>query len=175
VALLVISLASGWNAAGHASLAVLGLVLMARVHERLALAPIYGAALLLVSDLARTSHELRPMDRVSTAAIRARLLTAAGSAGLGACAAAVVAVAVTEGQSRSVGISAAATMAVVAAYVGIVVLARRAGPGHEDEGVAGADAGSTSATGDQRFVPLADGDLTPRAEAQLDAGAGSDP
>ena len=125
VALLAIGLAGGWDTPLHASLALLGLALLARANERLALAPIYGAALLAVSELARTCGELRPMDRVSPAAVRTRLLTVAASAGFGGCAAAVVALAVRGGPARSVAVSTAATIAVAAAFAAIVASARR--------------------------------------------------
>jgi hypothetical protein len=126
VALLATSLAGGWDAPLHVSVAILGLILLARADQRLTLAPIYGAALLTVSELARTCHELGPLDSVTPAAIRARLLTVAASAGLGACAAAVA-------------ISAAATLAVAVMYAGIVALARRGRFTAGDGGASGAD------------------------------------
>lgn len=125
VALLAIGLAGGWETPLHASLALLGLALLARANERLALAPIYGAALLAVSELARTCGELRPIGWVSPAAVRTRLLTVAASAGFGGCAAAVVALAVTGAPARSVAVSTAATIAAAAAFAAVVASARR--------------------------------------------------
>jgi hypothetical protein len=139
VALLATSLAGGWDAPLHVSVAILGLILLARADQRLTLAPIYGAALLTVSELARTCHELGPLDSVTPAAIRARLLTVAASAGLGACAAAVVALAAAGRPARSVAISAAATLAVAVMYAGIVALARRGRFTAGDGGASGAD------------------------------------
>lgn len=125
IALLAVGLVGGWDAPVHASLALLGLALLARSDERLALAPVYGAALLAVSELARTCGELRLMGRVSPSAVRTRLLTVAAASGFGGCAAAMVALAVTGGAARSVAVSAAATIAVGIAFAAIVASARR--------------------------------------------------
>ena len=132
VALLAITLATGSEAALDASLAALGLILVARASDRLILAPLYGGALLAVSELARTCHELRHVDRIGPSAIRMRLTAAAASAGLGGCAAALVAVAVAGGPTRSVAISVAGTAAVGLAYGGLVALARRGQPRDTD-------------------------------------------
>lgn len=127
VALAAISLASASPSPLHVSLAVLGLLILARADDRLVLAPVYGAGLLAVSELARTCHELSRVDHVDAEALRARLLTVAVAVGLGACAASLVSVAVTAGPRRSVASSLAATAAVAAVYAGLVALARRGG------------------------------------------------
>jgi hypothetical protein len=130
--LLAVSLASAWEPMLHMSLAVLGLILLARADGRLILAPLYGAGLLAVSEVARTCQELRRVQYVGPAVIAARLTTAAASAGLGGCAAALVAVSVTAAPARSVSLSVAATVAVGVAYAGIVTIARRGQPGQAD-------------------------------------------
>jgi hypothetical protein len=134
VVLLALSLASDLEAALHASLAVLALLLLARANERLILAPLYGAALLAVSELARTSRELRYLQWVDPAVIAARVATAVASASLGGCAAALVAVAAAGGLARSVGLSVGAILAVGLAYAGIVAAARRGQPVAADLG-----------------------------------------
>ncbi|MGH2894974.1 MAG: hypothetical protein ACRDPM_17155, partial [Solirubrobacteraceae bacterium] len=101
IALGAISLASGSQSPLHASLAVLGLLILARADNRLVLAPVYGAGLLAVSELARTCHQLAGVDHVDPNALRARLLTVAVAVGLGVCAASLVSVAVTAGPRRS--------------------------------------------------------------------------
>jgi len=73
----------------------LGVLLLLRRQDGLVLAPLYGAALLSLLELARTSLELRGLDHVERGAIRARLLTILLFASLGACAAGVAAIAVT--------------------------------------------------------------------------------
>lgn len=130
--LLVVSLASGWDAALYASLGVLGLMPLAGADDRLILAPLYGAGLLAVTELARTVHELRRLGGVGPGVIAARLTIGAASAGLGGCAAALVAVGVTVGPPRSVSLSVAATLAVGVAYGAIVAMARRTEPPDAD-------------------------------------------
>jgi hypothetical protein len=137
VALATISLASGAKPPLHASLAVLGLLILARADDRLVLAPVYGASLLAVSELARICHELSGVDHVEPHALRARLLTVAVAAGLGACAASLVSVAVSSGPRRSVVTSVAATVAVAAVYGGIVVLGGRVRRSVDDHDTAG--------------------------------------
>lgn len=125
LALLAFGLAAGWDTGVHGSLAILGLLLLARTDDRLVLAPAYGAALLAVSELADMCAQLQRVDHVDLAALRTRLLTIAVAAGLGACAAALVAAAVTAGAPRTVATSAAATVAVAVIYAGLAVMARR--------------------------------------------------
>jgi len=125
VLLLVLSLASGLESMLQGSLGLLGLVLLARANERLILAPLYGAALLAVSELTRTCHELRRLQGVEPAVITIRLTAVAATAGLGGCAAGLVAVAAAAGPARSVILSAIATLAAGLGYAGIVVVARR--------------------------------------------------
>lgn len=137
VGLGAMSLASGSPSLLHASLGVLGLLLLARADDRLVLAPVYGAGVLAVSELARTCHELSGVDRVDPDALRGRLLTVAVAVGLGACAASLLSVVATAGPRRSVVSSVAATVAVAAVYVGIVALARRVRTSGEDREAVG--------------------------------------
>jgi hypothetical protein len=125
VAMLAVSLGLGSSTAFQTSLGVIGLVLLLRRDDRLVLAPIYGAALLVLSELARTSHEVRRLELIGRGSIRARLLTTLLFTGLGACGAGVVAIAVTRAPVRSVAVSALGTAAVAAAFAGVVLIARR--------------------------------------------------
>jgi len=125
VTMLAVSLGLGSSTALQVSVAVLGVVLLLRRDDRLMLAPLYGAALLVLSELAWTCHELRTLQLVGQGAVRARLLTILLFAALGACAAGVAAIAVTGAPARSVAITALGTVAVAAAFAGIVLTARR--------------------------------------------------
>jgi hypothetical protein len=124
VAMLAVSLGAGSSAALRASVVASGLVLLLRRDDRLVLAPLYGAALLVLVELARTCHELQSMDLVSRGAVRGRLLTILIFAGLGTCVAGLAAIAVTAAPARSVVITALGTAAVAIAFAGIVLIAR---------------------------------------------------
>lgn len=124
VAVLGVSLVVRSEAALVASLGVAGLGLLLRVDDRLVLAPVYGALLLVTAELARTCQELGSVEGVAPRVIRARLMAAGGWAGLGACAATVVSLAATAGPPRSAATSLAATTAIAAAFATVVVIAR---------------------------------------------------
>lgn len=108
----------------QSAVALLAAVLLLRHHERLLLAPLYGACLLLVGELAQRSFELRGSERLGPGVIATRVGSALLLAALGAGAGALAAIAVTIAPARSVGITAVGTAAVVAAFALIVVLAR---------------------------------------------------
>ena len=125
--ILAIGLAAGSSSAVQASVALLGVVFLLNQQERLLLAPLYGACLLLVSELAQRSFELGRQDRIGPGVIGPRLAAILLAAALGACAAAVVAIAVTIAPPRSVAFTAAGTVALLAGLAAIVALARRYG------------------------------------------------
>lgn len=110
------------------SVALLAAMLLLRREDRLVLAPLYGASLLLLGELAQRSIELRGTKRIGSGVIGARLAAILVLAGLGACGTAVAAIAVTIAPPRSVGFTAVGTIAVLAAFATIVVLARRQHP-----------------------------------------------
>jgi hypothetical protein len=107
------------------SVALLAAMLLLRHHDRLVLAPLYGACLLLVAELAQRSLELRGRELIGPGVIVSRLAAVVVLAAVGGCAAAVAAIAVTIAPGRSVGFSAAGTLAAVGAFAAIVLLARR--------------------------------------------------
>ena len=126
MAILAIGLGLGSSTALQVPVALLGVLLLLRTDDRLVLAPLYGAALLILVELGWMSLELRALKLVDRRAIRARLMIIVLFAGLGACAAGAVAIAVTGAPARSVAITAVGTIAVAVAFAGIVLSARRA-------------------------------------------------
>ena len=111
-------------------------VLLLRHQDRLVLAPLYGARLLALGELGQRSLELRGLERVGSGVVRARLAAVLALAGLGACGAAVAAIAVTIAPGRSVGLTALGTVAVLGSCATIVMLARRRHPQNRgDEGL----------------------------------------
>lgn len=127
--LAVLLLAAGLLAASstpvQCSVALLGTLLLLRHDERLMLAPLYGACLLLVSELAQRSLELHGPQRIGPDVVGSRLAAVLVLAAIGACAAAAAAIAVTIAPARSVQLTALGTIAVVGAFAAIVLLARR--------------------------------------------------
>ncbi len=123
--ILGVGLWRGPSAVIQVSLALMGSLLLLRRSEHLLLAPVYGACLLLVGELARRSLELRGPARVGAGVIGARLVAAGLLAAVGACAAAIAAIAVTIAPGRSIALTALGSLATVAAFAVIVVLARR--------------------------------------------------
>ena len=132
--LIAAGLLAGWSSASQWSAALLGALLLARHQDRLLLAPLYGAGLLLVVELAQRSMELRGHDRLGPGVTTSRLAAILVAAALGLCAAvlAVLAVlaalAVTVAAPRSVALTALATIAALSAFAAIAMLARRADP-----------------------------------------------
>jgi len=109
----------------HVAVAVLGVTFLARHDTRLLLAPVYGAGLLLMDDLAIRTMELSGVSRIAPGVISARVGATVAVAAAGACAAAVAALAVNGGPARSVILTALGALAAVAAVGAIVRLARR--------------------------------------------------
>lgn len=136
-ALLALALVVGSPSAAQTAAAVLGVLLLLRSGDRLLLAPLYGAGLLLVCELAQRSTELRGADRLYRGVVAARLERIVLVAGVGACCAALAALAVTIAPARTVGFSALGTVVTVGAFVLVVLLARsllRSREQHSDEG-----------------------------------------
>lgn len=125
VLILVLGLLIAWSGTVHCSLAVLAALLLLRDQDRLVLAPLYGACLLIVGELAQRSIELRGRAWIGPGVIGSRLAALTLLAALGACAAAVGSVAVRVAPARSVGFTAIGTIAAVAAVAVIVLVARR--------------------------------------------------
>jgi hypothetical protein len=109
----------------HAAVALLGAALLLRHDARLALAPIYGAGLLMVADLGTRAIELREVRAVGPRVVSTRAAAALATAALGACGAAAAAVAVTVAPGRSVWFTAIGAIAAVGMFVAISLIARR--------------------------------------------------
>jgi hypothetical protein len=109
----------------HAAVAVLGVMFLLRHDSRLLLAPLYGAGLLLMDDLAIRTMELSGVDRIALDAIAARLGATIAVAAIGACLSALAALAVTAAVPPSVLLTAVGALVAVAAFVAIVLVARR--------------------------------------------------
>jgi hypothetical protein len=125
LALLTIGLLTSWPGPVTCSLAVVGVLLLLRHHDRLVLAPVYGACLLLVGELAQRSAEIRGLERIGPDVLWSRLVAMLAAAAAGATAAAIVAIAVTTGPPRSVAVTAAGTSCLIAGLAVIAVLARQ--------------------------------------------------
>ena len=122
---LIVGLLVGSTAAVHTAVAVLGVIFLVRHDTRLLLAPVYGAGLLLMEDLAVQTIELRGAATVALDVIGARTAAVLAVATIGACASAAAALAVTAAPGRSVGLTALGALAAVAAVAAIARLARR--------------------------------------------------
>jgi hypothetical protein len=109
----------------HAAVAVLGVMFLLRHDARLLLAPLYGAGLLLVDDLAMRTMELSGVSLISPDAIVARVGATVAIAAIGAGLSAVAALAVRAAVPGSVVLTAVGALVAVAAFVGIVLVARR--------------------------------------------------
>ena len=125
ILILTLGLAADSIWAVQLSIALLGALLLLRHEDRLVLAPVYGAGVLLVGELAQRSLELRGQGRLGPGVIASRLAACLVLAGLGACGAAVAAIAVTIAPARTVAFTAVGTIAALVAFGAIVVLARR--------------------------------------------------
>ena len=110
----------------HCGVAVLGAMLLLRHSDRLLLAPLYGAGLLLVAELGVRSIELRG-GRPGRPDGRSGLDLALSwrVAAVGVCAAACVAIAVTGAPGRSLVLTAAGAIAVGAVCGALALAARR--------------------------------------------------
>ncbi len=128
-ALSVIVLAAGLVLASSSavqwSAALAGVLLLLRHDQRLILAPLYGACLLLLSELSQRSLELRWVERVAAGVTAPRVVSCVLVAALGACAAAIVATAVTIAPDRSVLLTAAGAIGAVTVFAAIARLGRR--------------------------------------------------
>ena len=122
---LAIGMTAGSPTAVHVAVALLGGIFLTRQDARLLLAPVYGAALLLIEDLAIQAGELRGVGGLTLDVVGARTANVLAIATIGASASAATALAVTAAPGRSVGITALGAVAAVAALAGIVRLARR--------------------------------------------------
>jgi hypothetical protein len=125
VATLALGIGAGSSTPIHVSVALLAAMLLLRRTDRLLLAPLYGAGLLLAAELAHRSAELRGQRLISGGALAARLAATLLAVGLGGAASAIVALAVTIAPGRSVALTAVGTVAVLAAFASVWLLARR--------------------------------------------------
>jgi hypothetical protein len=107
------------------SLALLALMFLLDGHDSLVLAPIYGAGLLLVGEVAQCSIDLRGVTWLTPGWITSRLGATMALAALGAGAGALAAAAATIAADRSVALTAAGAVAAVMALATIGLLARR--------------------------------------------------
>ena len=125
--LLAVALLAASPAGVQCSLALLAALLLVRTDDRLLLAPLYGACLLLVSELGQRSIDLRGLERIGRGLVGASIASIMVLAAVGCAAAAAAATAVTVAPARSVAFTALGTLAVLSAFMMIVLIARRAG------------------------------------------------
>jgi hypothetical protein len=109
----------------HVAVALLGAIFLARHDMRLLLAPLYGAGLLVMEDLAIQTIQVRGVERIAADAIGARTAAGLAAAACGACASAVAALALNVAPGRSVAFTALGGAAAVAAFAAVAYLARR--------------------------------------------------
>lgn len=109
----------------HCAVALLGAMLLLRQDDRLLLAPLYGAGLLLSEELGSRSTELRDTRHIGPDVIRVRVTALLAVAALGACASVAAAVAVTVAPGRSLTLTAMGAIAIVATFAALAGLARR--------------------------------------------------
>jgi hypothetical protein len=140
-------IAGGWPGLVHAAVALLGAIFLLRQHNRLLVAPVYGAGLLLIEDLAIQAVDLRAIGWIAAEVIGARTTATLLAATVGACGAAAAGLAVTVAPERSVGLTAVAAVIAVFAFAAIVRLARRRYP--------------TDASGQSPVQPTGEGGATP--------------
>ena len=126
--LLVVGIARGSPGLVHAAVALLGAIFLLRTSARLLVAPLYGAGLLLIEDLAIQAVDLRSVRWIAAEAVGTRTAATVLVVAVGACGAAVAAAAVTVAPGRSVGLTALAAVVAVLAFAAIVRLARRRYP-----------------------------------------------
>jgi hypothetical protein len=122
--LLLLGIAVGSPGPVHAAVLLLGAIFLARHDLWLLLAPVYGAGLLLLEDLAIQSIELRGVELIAPEVIGARTLATILAAATGASAAAAAALLVTVAPGRSIELTALAAIAAVAAFAGLALVAR---------------------------------------------------
>jgi hypothetical protein len=122
--LLLLGITVGSPGPVHAAVLLLGAIFLARHDLRLLLAPVYGAGLLLLEDLAIQSIELRGVELIAPAVSGARTLATILAAATGASAAAAAALLVMVAPGRSIELTALAAIAAVAAFAAIALVAR---------------------------------------------------
>jgi hypothetical protein len=125
VLLVALALAVGCAAPIPWSLALLGVVFLLDGGHSLVLAPIYGAGLLVVGELAQCSIDLRRVTWMTPGWVASRLAAILALAALGAGAGALAAAAATVAAARSATLTAAGGVAAVTALGTITLLARR--------------------------------------------------
>jgi hypothetical protein len=125
VLLVAFGLALGTASPVLCSLALLAALSLLDGHGSLVLAPVYGAALLLVGELAQCSIDLRGVRWLATRWIVSRLAASLALVALGACAGALVAGVATIAAARSVALTAVGALATVTAVGTIALIARR--------------------------------------------------
>jgi hypothetical protein len=122
--LLVVAVAGGSPGVVHVAVALLGAIFLLRQDARLLVAPLYGAGLLLIEDLAVQAIDLREVGWIAAETIGAQTTATLLVAAVGACGAAAAAAAVTVAPGRSVGLTALAAVVAVCAFAAIVRFAR---------------------------------------------------
>ena len=129
IAVAALLLAAGMLAGSpgpvHVAVALLGAMFLARHDMRLLLAPLYGAGLLVMEDLAIQTIDLKDVERTAVDAIGARTAASVTAAAAGAGVSVVGALAVTVAPGRSVAFTALGAVAAVVAFAGVAYLARR--------------------------------------------------
>jgi len=145
LALLVVGLGFDVDGPVMATIAVLGALLLLRSDLRLVVAPVYGAGLVVLLELAQTCHELRQAAFMTRGVVRRRLTAMLATAGVGACAAGVAALAVTGAPGGAAIVTAAGTFAVIALFAGVVRLARPPRVARPDGGLSSRPTGNGEA------------------------------
>ena len=122
---LVLALVSGWSPGLLTAVALLAAEFLLRHGDSLALAPLFGGGLLLVSELAQQSIELRGVRRLEDGVVTSRVAHVLAIAALGAAAGAVATIGIRYAPSHSVGVIAVGAVAVVGAVAAVSWLARQ--------------------------------------------------
>ena len=123
---LVLALITGWSPGVLVALALLVPAFLARHGDSLAVAPLFGAGLLLVAEFAQRSVQLRAMASIERGTVTSQAAYVLGVAALGAVAGAAATIAVRYAPSHAVGVTAVGALAVFVAVAALSRLARRA-------------------------------------------------
>lgn len=123
---LLTGVVAAWSPAVVAALALLAAAFLLRHGDSLVLAPLFGAGLLLVGELAQQSVELWGVSLIERDLVATRAAHVLGIAALGAAAGAAATIAVRFAPSHAVGVTAIGAVAVVGAVAAVAWLARHA-------------------------------------------------
>jgi hypothetical protein len=126
---LALGIAASCSGSVQWSIGLLAILFLLRREDRIALAPIYGAGLLLVGELAQRSIDLRGVQRIAPGLITARFAAVLVVAAIGACGGVVATIAPNIAPVGSVSSTALGTIGALITVAVITRLARRPGLG----------------------------------------------